>query len=62
MNKLNSNQIKFIGSLYGQHSRWGIYDLAYISPAITASAGLGGGHVTMIIEKVKEDKNGRIIK
>jgi hypothetical protein len=36
------------GNLYGQNSRWGIYGKDGISPAITASSGMGGGHIPMI--------------
>lgn len=39
--------INRLGGLYGQDSRWGIYDAAGKCPCLTASAGVGGGHVTM---------------
>lgn len=40
-------RIKWLGSLYGQHSRWGIYDVDGKAPTLTASAGMGGGHIPM---------------
>lgn len=52
---MKENIIKFLGSLYGQHSRWGVFDKNHICPAITASAGLGGGHCPMVI--VNEQNN-----
>jgi DNA-cytosine methyltransferase len=48
-----TGKIKQIGSLYGQHSRWAIYAKDGLSPTITASMGMGGGHVPMI----EDDKN-----
>lgn len=44
--------IKHLGSLYGQHSRWGIFDTEGKAPTLTASAGMGGGHVPMYAEPV----------
>ena len=32
-----------LGGLYGQHERWGIYDIEGIVPTLTASMGMGGG-------------------
>jgi site-specific DNA-cytosine methylase len=45
---VQTGKIKQIGSLYGQHSRWAIYAKDGLSPTITASMGMGGGHVPMI--------------
>ena len=53
---VQSGKIKQIGSLYGQHSRWAIYAKDGISPTITASMGMGGGHVPMIEDDVIEAK------
>jgi len=44
------NKIIEYGSLYDQHSRWGVYNSGGISPTLTASMGLGGGFVPMIVE------------
>ena len=38
-------------SLYGQKSRWAVYSVDGLCPCLTASAGLGGGHVPMVDEK-----------
>jgi DNA (cytosine-5)-methyltransferase 1 len=48
-------EIKLIDTLYGQHSRWGVYDQNGTSPTITASMGLGGGHIPMVFDKEKTD-------
>ena len=40
-------RIKRLGGLYGQCTRWGIFDLTGKAPCLTASAGMGGGHVPM---------------
>ena len=45
--------IKHLGSLYGQHSRWGVFDEEGKAPTLTASAGMGGGHLPMVKEPVK---------
>lgn len=45
--------IKHLGSLYGQHSRWGVFDEEGKAPTLTASAGMGGGHLPMVKEAVK---------
>ena len=45
--------IKHLGSLYGQHSRWGVFDEEGKAPTLTASAGMGGGHIPMVKEPVK---------
>ena len=39
--------INRLGGFYGQCTRWGIYDVAGKAPTLTASAGMGGGHVPM---------------
>lgn len=44
-------KIERIGGMYGQATRWGVYSDEGISPTITASMGLGGGHVPMVEEK-----------
>lgn len=45
--------INHLGSLYGQHSRWGIFGTDGKAPMLTASAGMGGGHIPMISEPVR---------
>ncbi len=40
-------RINRLGGLYGQCTRWGIYDVKGKAPCLTASAGMGGGHVPM---------------
>lgn len=45
--------IKHLGSLYGQHSRWGVFDEEGKAPTLTASAGMGEGHLPMVKETVK---------
>ena len=45
--------IKHLGSLYGQHSRWGVFDEDGKAPTLTASAGMGGGHLPMVKEAVQ---------
>ena len=39
--------INHLGSLYGQHTRWGVFGTDGKVPTLTASAGMGGGHVPM---------------
>lgn len=54
--------INRLGGFYGQCTRWGIYDVAGKAPTLTASAGMGGGHIPMypirmnIMESVSESK------
>ena len=36
-----------LGGLYGQHTRWGVFDVDGKVPCLTASAGMGGGHIPM---------------
>ena len=38
-----------VGWLYGQTTRWWVYDTEWISPTITASAWMWWGHVPMVI-------------
>lgn len=42
------NKINRKYGLYDQVTRWGVYDENGLSPTITASMGMGGGHVPMI--------------
>lgn len=44
----SSNKINRLGGLYGQATRWGVYDKNGLSPTLTASMGEGGGHVPMV--------------
>ena len=44
------NKINRKYGLYGQVTRWGVYDENGLAPTITASMGMGGGHVPMIEE------------
>ena len=44
-----------VGGLYDQVTRWGIYDQKGNAPTLTASMGMGGGHIPMIPEQVKEE-------
>lgn len=46
--------INFLGSLYSQHSRWGVFGTDGKSPTLTASAGMGGGHIPMFPTKTDE--------
>lgn len=43
-----SRAIKRVGGLYEQVTRWGIYDEDGIAPTLTASMGMGGGHIPMV--------------
>ena len=47
VNEAAEIHIRRLGGFYGQCSRWGIYDVAGKAPTLTASAGMGGGHVPM---------------
>ncbi len=49
--------INRLGGLYGQHTRWGIYDPDGKVPRITASAGMGGGHLPMWPERIGTIEN-----
>lgn len=56
-NRTNQCVVKRIGGLYGQTTRWGIYDKDGKSPTLTASMGMGGGFVPMIpIRQTKTEK------
>ena len=48
---IEEKKIKRIGGIYGQSTRWGVYDEEGISPTITKAMGDGGGHIPMIEEK-----------
>lgn len=37
----NTNRINRIGGLYGQVTRWGVFDKEHIAPTITAAMGQG---------------------
>lgn len=39
-----------LGNLYGQNTRWGIFDKDGKAPTLTASMGLGGGHTPMVAD------------
>ena len=58
------NEINEFGSLYGQHSRWGVYNKEGIAPTLTAAMGCGGGYIAFIIveEKLNVEDNRRISK
>ena len=45
-----------IGGMYGQTTRWGLYDKAGIAPTLVAAMGEGGGYIPML------EKKGRIRK
>ena len=47
--------ILHLGSLYGQHSRWGVFAKDGKCPTITASMGMGGGHVPMVSTRTDEE-------
>ena len=52
-----------MGSLYGQHSRWGVFGKDGKCPTITASMGMGGGHVPMVpttAKQIYEVRDGKI--
>ena len=51
----NADGILHLGSLYGQHSRWGVFAKEGKCPTITASMGMGGGHVPMVPTKTDEE-------
>ena len=46
----NDNKINRKYGLYGQTTRWGVYDKNGLAPTLTASMGMGGGHTPMIEE------------
>lgn len=41
-----------IGGFYSQTTRWGIYDKNSNAPTLTASMGLGGGHIPMVADEI----------
>lgn len=43
-----SNEIDRIGGMYGQTTRWGVYNQEGLAPTLTAAMGEGGGHVPMV--------------
>ena len=47
----NDNKIDRMYGMYGQTTRWGVYNENGLAPTITAAMGMGGGHVPMIEEK-----------
>lgn len=51
----DADGILHLGSLYGQHSRWGVFAKDGECPTITASMGMGGGHVPMVPTRTDEE-------
>lgn len=51
----DADGILHLGSLYGQHSRWGVFAKDGKYPTITASMGMGGGHVPMVPTRTDEE-------
>ena len=51
----DADGILHLGSLYGQHSRWGVFAKDGKCPTITASMGMGGGHVPMVPTRTNEE-------
>ena len=51
----DADGILHLGSLYGQHSRWGVFAKEGKCPTITASMGMGGGHVPMVPTRTDEE-------
>lgn len=51
----DADGILHLGSLYGQHSRWGVFAKDGKCPTITASMGMGGGHVSMVPTRTDEE-------
>ena len=51
----DADGILHLGSLYGQHSRWGVFAKDGKCPTITASMGMGGGHVPMVPTQTDEE-------
>lgn len=54
--------IDHLGSLYGQHSRWGIFGVDGKAPTLTASAGMGGGHIPMYPVRVDNESGQSFIE
>ena len=57
-NRTNQCAVKRVGGLYGQNTRWGIYDKDGKSHTLTASMGMGGGFIPMI--PIQPDKTAKI--
>jgi hypothetical protein len=53
---INKLKAKKIGGFYNQDTRWGIFDVNCVVPTLTASMGMGGGFVPMIIVKNKKNE------
>ena len=51
----DADGILHLDSLYGQHSRWGVFAKDGKCPTITASMGMGGGHVPMVPTRTDEE-------
>lgn len=51
----DADGILHLGSLYGKHSRWGVFAKDGKCPTITASMGMGGGHVPMVPTRTDEE-------
>jgi DNA-cytosine methyltransferase len=47
----NKNKIDRMYGLYNQATRWGVYNEDGLAPTITASMGMGGGHIPMIEDR-----------
>lgn len=54
-------ELNRIGGLYGQVTRWGVYDDKGLSPTLTASMGMGGGFVPMTKQEPKVRQVGNIV-
>lgn len=52
----------FLGSMYDQHSRWGVFDKEKVSPTLTAAIGMGGGHTPMITEVDAYDEQNQTVR
>ena len=51
----DADGILHVGSLDGEHSRWGVFAKDGKCPTITASMGMGGGHVPMVPTRTDEE-------
>lgn len=51
----DADGILHLGSLYGQHSRWGVFAKDGKCQTVTASMGMGGGHVPMVPTRTDEE-------
>ena len=52
----NLNRLNRLGGFYDQVTRWGLWDKHGIAPTICASMGMGGGHVPLMVRKIKYGK------